>query len=93
MDFYQRLAEPKPPRPPTSYKVVIASQPTDDEYSAARDFWTYRAFARACPDHGIPVDTWIPSEVADLAMQAFRAGSEPQWEAARQLLKTMEATT
>lgn len=92
MDFYQRLAEPKPPRPPTPYKVVIASRPTDDEYSAP-DFWAYRAFARACPDHGIPVDTWIPSEVADLAMQAFRAGSEPQWEAARQLLKTMEATT
>lgn len=92
MDFYQRLAESKPPRPPLPYKVVIASRPTDDEYSAP-DFWAYRAFARACPDHGIPVDTWIPSEVADLAMQAFKAGSEAQWEAARQLLKTMEATT
>lgn len=90
MNFYQRVAESKPPRPPAQYKVVIASRPTDDEYSAP-DFWTYRAFARACPDHGIPVDTRIPSEVAGLAMQAFKAGSEPQWEAARQLLKTMEA--
>lgn len=92
MDFYQRLAEPKPPRPPVPYKVVITSRPTDDEYSAP-DFWAYRAFAKACPDHGIPVDTRMPSEVAHLAMQAFKAGSEPLWEAARQLLKTMEATT
>lgn len=92
MDFYQRLAEPKPARPALPYQVVITSRPTDAEYSAP-DFWAYRAFARACPDHGIPVDTWIPAAVMHLARQAFQAGSEAQWEAARQLLKTMEATT
>lgn len=85
MDFYQRFAEPKPPRPALPYKVVIASQPTDDEYNLW-DFWAYRAFARACPDHGIPVDTWIPGAVMHLARQAFQAGSEALWEAARQLL-------
>ena len=76
-NFYQRLAEPHAPRQPIPNLCTITSSPTDAEYDRP-DFWSLRALARVCPDHGIPLDTPIPAKVGQLAMRAFEASCQPR---------------